>query len=480
MQDSSVTKQFVSRVILAISFTVAISAVALNASAQDVTNYTRADIERWMHQYAGAKPDFKAGDVLGVKDLQRIKPFVAPGYLEQLNFPELKMPIVETRQHTPRKDFMACTEKYQGQVKLGPEGELQNYVCGQPFADSALDANDPKSGIKGAWNFEQRWQNYGLLSLNFLGVWDRFGGEHTGKAPVLIETPPPEWLGGLKFQSQLPTDASRFYGGGGTFGRIVAQFYQRLYLTHLAPIADQGGVLNIPNAKDYLWKDFTGFFSPFDVRGTVFIIYRYTDPHRADDAWAYDPKLRRVRRISAEAKSDSMLGTDTTIDDFYTFSGHQLQWNWKFLGWKDVLCVADIKDDYTHLYGPNGNIPDDVWSIRRVAVIERIPKQPNYPYSSVILLWDAENWHPFQAFMFNQKKKFWKNLTYVSRWSEDFKQWTEMTHGVDSSIMLGVLASDFQNRRATLFNGYGDGMPVVNLQHVSKLFDVNMLEEVHR
>ena len=76
------------------------------------------------------------------------------------------------------------------------------------------------------------------------------------------------------------------------------------------------------------------------MRGQVFITYRYADPHRADDAWAYDPQSRRVRRVSVEVKSDSVEGTDTTQEDFYTFSGRELHWHWKFLGWKDVLAVS--------------------------------------------------------------------------------------------------------------------------------------------
>src|SRR5208282_5079719 len=121
------------------------------------------------------------------------------------------MRIIAPRAHAPRKDFMACTEKYQAQVKLEADGALANYVCGQPFPDSALDPQDSLSGLKAAWNFEYRWQNYGLLSLNFLGVWDRFGSDHASKAPTLIEPPPPEWVAGLKYEGHLPTDASRYY-----------------------------------------------------------------------------------------------------------------------------------------------------------------------------------------------------------------------------------------------------------------------------
>ena len=62
------------------------------ANAQDVKTYTRANVDQWLSEYADTKPDFKPGDVLGSKDLERIRPFVPPGWFEQLNFPEFKMP----------------------------------------------------------------------------------------------------------------------------------------------------------------------------------------------------------------------------------------------------------------------------------------------------------------------------------------------------------------------------------------------------
>jgi Outer membrane lipoprotein-sorting protein len=51
------------------------------------------------------------------------------------------------------------------------------------------------------------------------------------------------------------------------------------------------------------------------LRGQVFITYRYSDFHQADDSWIYDPTTRRVRRFSAEEKSDSFMGTDETLND---------------------------------------------------------------------------------------------------------------------------------------------------------------------
>ena len=73
------------------------------------------------------------------------------------------------------------------------------------------------------------------------------------------------------------------------------------------------------------------------------------------------------------------MGTDETLNDFYSFSGHVLDWNWKFLGWRDLVSVMDSAHTDMHTYGPNGNIPDDVWSLRRFAVVERTPRKSRQP-----------------------------------------------------------------------------------------------------
>src|ERR1700730_5541154 len=83
------------RLILLPSMLAAVIALgASHAAAQDVKAYTRATFDRWFGKYAEAKPDFKPGDILGSKDLERVRPFMPPGWFEQLNFPEFKMPIV--------------------------------------------------------------------------------------------------------------------------------------------------------------------------------------------------------------------------------------------------------------------------------------------------------------------------------------------------------------------------------------------------
>src|SRR5690348_597417 len=197
--------------IVGVALALAIAGAA-SALAQDPRNTTRADIDRWMAKYANAKPDFKPGDVLSAKNIEQIRPFMVPGYIEQYKFPGMRMEIIATRDHTPRKDYMDCTEKYQAQVKIKPDGSMDNYVCGQPFANASLSAADPLAGYKAAWNFEARWWNYGPVIMSVLFLYDRFGGGHHGQVPQVIEAPPAGWMTGVNYSSKLPSDAPKFFG----------------------------------------------------------------------------------------------------------------------------------------------------------------------------------------------------------------------------------------------------------------------------
>lgn len=457
--------------------TVALSwLAAVPANAQDFSTYTRVTFDQWLEKNKDAKPDFKAGDSLTAKDIERLRPFIPPGFIEQLNFPEFRADIIEAKSHKPRTDYVECSEKYQNQTKLANDGAMINYVCGQAFPNSQITAEDPKSGMKAAWNFDYRWQNFGLFITDVGWIWDRFGGTHV--APILTK-PPELWL---PFTANLPTDLTENFKGGGTFQRTLQGPYERVYYSHLASLSEKGGVLPVTGAANFEFKEFTGFHEPFDIRGTAFIIYRYADPHRADDAWAYIPNLRRVRRITAEVKSDSLLGTDHTLEDFYGFSGRPLEWNWRFMGWKDMLVVQDSKYDDSHFYGPNGMVPNDVWSIRRYAVMERTPKDPRAPYSSVVDFFDAENWDTFWMEAWDHKGKLWKLWYFEKAWTEDFKEPSRqaINKGVFTTNFQSVQVMDLQNNRGTFVPCYGGGYPNIRGAEAERLYDINKLEEIHR
>src|SRR5260370_39502382 len=112
------------------------SAVANAQTAEKV--YTRADYTDWLNKYANAKPDFKVGDVLTAKDIERMRPFVIPGYLDYLKFPGFRMRILAPIDHTPIGKFQDCTAKNQPQVSLKPDARVADHRCGAPSNNADL------------------------------------------------------------------------------------------------------------------------------------------------------------------------------------------------------------------------------------------------------------------------------------------------------------------------------------------------------
>jgi hypothetical protein len=446
-------------------------------NSQPERTYTLQTYIDWMNKYANTKPGFKPGDVLTSADMEKLRPFVPPGYMERLNFPEFKAEIVAPYDNRPSQAFIDCTEKYGQQVTLTPDGALIKFRCGQPFPNSSISKSDPNAGIKAAWNFEYRWQNYGFYEAEHLWAWVRPGGAHQGRIPKNAEFSADDPFAGLIKKDDMPTNIDKDWGGGGTFERTLSGWYKRTYFSHLAQL--DGGSLPIPGAQNIEFKEWTNFSEPYDVRGTTFIVYRYVDPYRPDDGWAYLPALRRVRRISTEIKSDSLLGTDLTIEDFYGFAGRELDWNWKYLGEKDVLNIYNPHRDFAVTYG-DGLVPDDVWELRREYVVLRTPKDSRHPYGAVLDFFDPQTWSCYMEIVFDKSGKLWKVIPWQWQYTETRKHFVDLNKGAYAMAWQFLSVWDVQNNRGTTIRAYGAGMPDFPVPALNKLYDVNRLEQVHR
>lgn len=482
------TRLSVPRAVLALALVSSLAGgSATRALAAEPSTYTVQTFENWLKQYADAKPGFKPGDVLTAKDLERIRPFVPPGYIEQLNFPNFKAPIIDVIAHTPGAAYLRCTEQYAAQVKLRNDGAILNYKCGQPFLNQSLSVSDAMAGYKAAWNYTYRYLYFGFYDLSFDTVLLGPGG--SGSSIVGGASPPPSYIADLPpWKTSFPTaeQTRKDYGGADRVERYLTAFYARIPFSHLADL--DGASVALPAADKIEQENLTYFATPFDIRGTAFIIWRYLedgdkgDPYRAEDAWAYIPNLRRVRRISAEEKSDSLLGTDITIDDFDGFNDRVLNWNWKFLGWKDVLAINDPSNHYLRYFGPDNVVPDDRWSLKRMAITLRTPKDPRHPYSAVINFWQADAWSPSYQFCFDRKGQLWKVIEWEYKYSETFTPgfWDETMKGAHAVIWWHLSAIDVQNHRATVFRQQGPVMEHFSPRLLKVLFDPNALESVHR
>ena len=430
------------------------------ARAQDGSRAatTRESVLAWAAQHRDATPDFRPGDVLTHADLEKVRPFLPPGYIEEMDFPDVEFTISETGDYAPHPAFLAATEQYAGQTGLADDGALVDYVAGQPFPTDSLTLDDPTAGWKLAWNFNYRWQHFGQRTRNLYIALVKEGGDAI--APVGVP--------------------DGFLTGGGTFERVLVEAYQRVYFTHVATLAAQNFLLAAPNAADFEWKDYLEFTAPYDVRGQRMVVQRAADPHLTDQAWSYVPSLRRVRRLSAEEKADSFLGTESTLDDFYGFSGRVLEHDWKFHGTKSLLHVMNSRHAVARYSGPHSRVPHDRWELRPCFILEQIPKKPNYPYSSKLLFIDTQTYNCTSAVAFDREGKLWKLWNHINSWSEDAQDLPEQNKGTHVARFLGVATIDVKNRRATMLTAQDTDYPPVQPDEADELFNLNKLTEGRR
>jgi outer membrane lipoprotein-sorting protein len=103
-----------------------------------------------------------------------------------------------------------------------------------------------------------------------------------------------------------------------TFTLINKDGQQRVRKTFGTTKLQQNGIDNMR---------MTRFLSPPDVKGTVSLLIEHAD--RDDDIWIYLPALKKVRRLVANDKKDSFMGTDFTYADVIGYKVSE--WSYKLL-----------------------------------------------------------------------------------------------------------------------------------------------------
>ncbi len=430
----------------------------VKASSQTASSNlpTRDEIQEWIASNISTLPQFKEGDILTHADLDKLRPFIPPRYIEEFNFPEVEFHVSPTGRYTPHRDYMAATQQYAGQTRLADDGALENYIAGRPFARALVNPADPTAGIKAAWNFNYRWQHYGMHVQRYLGALIAKGGSGSQL-------------------SGFPPDL--FQGGGRAIRHLVA-LYQRVYHSHLSHLSTDGHLFPLDDAGRFEYKDYVEFTEPYDVRGQRFMVYRYDDARKQDDAWGFIPSLRKVRRLSVHERDDSIGGTEMTLDDFTGFSGRILDHTWRFIGWKPILHVMNSRHPYARFYGPNGWLPNDRWELRLCAVVEQTPITSRN-YSSKIYFWDAETYETALVLVFDSDQTLWKVSDLLHGWSEDPSQ-AVADRGRRLPRNIGFTIVDVKQEQATIFSAYTIEYPEVDVEHVEERYDVNKLSEGRR
>ncbi|HVP30445.1 MAG TPA: DUF1329 domain-containing protein [Myxococcota bacterium] len=378
----------------------------------------------------GARADVKVGDVITSANKDQLKGAIpddlTPWVID--NNPDLKMTIVATEDYPPAPKYVEATVKFACQPSLDAQGNLVHFTAGQPFPYSEwakkatnhacdLKESDPQFALKLAWDVNYRWQGGSGLNL-------------------------PHW------------GFSNMRNFGKETWRVSQGEYRRTYFSGRADLLPEQSQLE--PGTDIEWAEFFDVKTPYDLRGTMFLLYRYNTTAKEDDTWAYIPALRRVRRIAATQKSDSLLGTEFTLEDFYIFSGYVWDHQWEFKGDTTVLGAMDSKRKcfprdfestastaFTRLgtdeewnacrFGPYRALAfvDETWQKRSAFELDDVPRQKGHPYSRKKIWYDKETMMPLYSLMYDRAGKPYKTINSIFVWSE--------TSGIDGNKGKNVL-----------------------------------------
>ncbi|MBL7071095.1 MAG: outer membrane lipoprotein-sorting protein [Candidatus Omnitrophica bacterium] len=127
-------------------------------------------------------------------------------------------------------------------------------------------------------------------------------------------------------------------------------------------------------------KYFMYFHKPADVRDTTFMVYKYHD--RDDDRWLFIPAINLVKRIAANDKYSSFVGSDFTYEDI---SGRKPEEDTHTLSRKDKL---------------NG---------KNCFVIESIPKETS-EYTKRISWIDEANFLPLKEEFYDKQDELYRQF----------------------------------------------------------------------
>ncbi len=122
---------------------------------------------------------------------------------------------------------------------------------------------------------------------------------------------------------------------------------------------------------------------PPDVKGTRLLTWSHKDGN--DDQWLYLPSIKRVKRISANDKSGSFMGSEVAYEDLGSQEPEKYQYKW----------LADAKEDGR-----------DVWQL------ERVPVSKTSGYSRHVLWLDKEWNQPVHIDYYDRKNELLKTSRY--------------------------------------------------------------------
>lgn len=252
--------------------------------------------------------------------------------------------------------YVKATEKFKGQAKVDEVGWIRNYTAGCPFPE-------PKNGLELVWNFKKRFHEDDRI-LSVVTIITNRNGQ------VRYQTSD----GNLMFFDGRLNDGDKHR-------------YE-------------------PNPNNFFRVDVYANAHPYEMQGTLSFIAQFDDPNKLDKFWLYLPALRRVRHLSAAQRTDRLPGgQDLMWENFDTFNGSVINYNFNLLGKKEMLVVQAGHPTGEWIHGKHMAGPNDFYQKKEVYINEMTPKDPSFPFSKVVHYLDPETYAAYYSEWYDKEGK---------------------------------------------------------------------------
>ena len=350
------------------------------------------------------------GAQVGRGTWQAAQDLLPPEILAAVVNGDLTILVQETADLPPDEEYVVATLGYGDKVRLRADGGgLEGYVGGLPFP--VLEATDPQAGLKAAWNLRYR------------------------------------------------NEASRLEQWSDTLARDKNSNLQYAFQSHFARAFGMYRAKKQDNIPEWeqegiVYKEYTEIFiKPVNLTNTMtrgraghslqILRHRYDSDHRPIGQWSIDATDGKLK-TAAYNPEGSTFGFTMILEDV---SGEQITaHDWRLVTAKVALVPGFVKNQQALFGGTGGGYPLDPWELRRVYVLEMVPRSPHHPYSRKLLYVDQQTFVPFYVVILDTNQAHWRTVFF----SYGDPAFSLDNREVRVPILLGQSWIDHQTQRTTV------------------------------
>jgi hypothetical protein len=357
-----------------------------------------------------SKGQIRPGAQITLDTWQAAQNLLPPEILQTVSNGYFTILVQETTDLPPGEEYIVATLGYGDKVRLTTDEELEGYTAGLPFP--VLDVTDPQAGLKAAWNL--RYRDAGDRLEQWSGT---LAHDSQSKVQYAFESYFARAFGMYRAKQQYNLPEWEQDG-------IVSKEYTEIFTN---PVAPTGGFSDTPRAGQSL----------------LMLRHRYDSDHRPIGQWFIDAVNRKLKTVAYNPEG-SALGFTMILEDV---AGSQISaHDWRLVTATVALVPGLIQNSQALFGGIGGGYPLDPWELRRVYVLEMVPRSPHHPYSRKLLYVDQQTFAPFYVVIFDTNNAHWRTVFF----SYGHPNFYPDNREVRVPILLGQAWIDYRARRTTV------------------------------